>query len=109
MIYFGVILLITALHLLVGRRAFCHCVCWMAPFMIIGTKVSDWLKLPRLRLKSNKDSCINCKQCSKKCPMSLDVEMMVETVNMKNSECILCGECIDICPKKTIVYTFKNG
>jgi len=109
MIYFGVILLIAVLHLLVGRRAFCHCVCWMAPFMIIGTKVSDWLKLPRLRLKSNKDSCINCKQCSKKCPMSLDVEMMVETVNMKNSECILCGECIDICPKKTIVYTFKNG
>ena len=71
MIYFGVILLITALHLLVGRRAFCHCICWMAPFMIIGMKVSDWLKLPRLHLKSNKDSCISCKQCSKKCPMSL--------------------------------------
>ena len=107
-IYFGVVLLIAALHLLVGRRAFCHCVCWMAPFMIIGTKVSDWLKLPRLRLKLNNDSCIGCKQCSKKCPMSLDVKAMVETKNMKNSECILCGECIDICPKKSIAYTFKN-
>jgi len=108
MIYFGVVLLIAVLHLLVGKRAFCRSVCWMAPFMIIGTKISDGLKLPRLRLISNQDSCIGCKQCSKKCPMSLDVKTMVETANMKNSECILCGECIDICPKKTISYAFTN-
>jgi len=107
-IYFGVILLIAVLHLTVGKRAFCHCVCWMAPFMIIGTKVSDWLKLPRLRLKSIHKSCIGCKQCSKKCPMSLDVKTMVDNINMKNSECILCGECIDICPKKAIKYSFKK-
>ena len=108
MIYFGVILLAAVLHLLVGTRAFCHSICWMAPFMILGTTLSDWLRLPRLRLKSNQGSCIGCKQCSKKCPMSLDVKTMVETANMKNSECILCGECIDICPKKAISYTFGN-
>ncbi|MCL2717475.1 MAG: 4Fe-4S dicluster domain-containing protein [Lachnospiraceae bacterium] len=108
MIYFGVILLIAGLHLLVGRRAFCHSVCWMAPFMIIGMKVSDWLRLPRFRLKSNKDICIKCNQCTKICPMSLDVMAMVESENMKNSECILCAECIDICPKKSIEYTFTN-
>jgi polyferredoxin len=78
----------------------------MAPFMIIGMKVSDWLRLPRLSLKSDKSNCNGCNQCSKKCPMSLDVKTMVETSNMKNSECILCGECIDICPKKSIEYTF---
>ena len=108
MIYFGVILLITILHLLVGKRAFCHTVCWMAPFMVIGTRISDWLALPRLQLKQNQNTCIGCNQCSEICPMSLDVKVMVETANMKNSECILCGECIDICPKKTIAYTFKN-
>jgi len=107
MIYFGVILLIASLHLFVGKRAFCHSVCWMAPFMIMGMKVSDLLRLPRLRLKSNRDSCNGCKLCSKKCPMSLDVKVMVETANMKNSECILCGECVDICPKKSIAYAFR--
>ena len=109
MIFFGVVTLITMLHLLVGKRAFCHSVCWMAPFMIIGMKVSDWLRLPRLRLKPDKDSCTGCSLCSKKCPMSLDVKTMVETANMKNSECILCGECVDVCPKKSISYTFKNN
>ncbi|MCL2579975.1 MAG: 4Fe-4S binding protein [Oscillospiraceae bacterium] len=108
MIYFGVILLIVTSHLIVGKRATCHCVCWMAPFMIIGTKVSDRLKLPRLRLKSDRESCTGCNLCTKKCPMSLDVKAMVKAANMKNPECILCGECIDICPKKSIAYTFKN-
>jgi polyferredoxin len=107
-IYFGVIFLIAALHMFVGKRAFCHCVCWMAPFMIIGTKMSDWLKLPRLRLKPNQESCNGCNLCSKKCPMSLDVKTMVETANMQNAECILCGECIDICPKESITYAFNN-
>jgi len=107
-IYFGTILLITVLHILVGKRAFCHCVCWMAPFMIIGTKVSDLIKLPRLRLIANGNNCSGCKLCTKKCPMSLDVKEMVETARMRNAECILCGECINICPKKCIAYSFKD-
>ncbi|MCL2568108.1 MAG: 4Fe-4S binding protein [Oscillospiraceae bacterium] len=107
-IYFGVLLGALVFQLLLGKRSFCQCACWVAPFMIIGTNVSDWLKLPRLHLKTNAASCVGCKQCSKKCPMSLDVKAMVETENMKNPECILCGECVDICPKKSISYTFKN-
>ena len=107
MIYFGV--LFGALAFLpLGKRSFCQFACWVAPFMIIGTKLSDLLKLPRLHLKPDKYSCIGCKQCSKKCPMSLDVKAMVEAANMKNSECILCGECVDVCPKKSIAYAFQQ-
>ena len=108
MIYFGVILLIAVLHLLVGRRAFCHCVCWMAPFMIIGTKIANRLNIPVLHIKADKTKCNGCKKCSEKCSMSLDVKTMVETEKMANSECILCGECIDICHKKAIKYSFKK-
>ena len=108
MIFFGVIILITTLHIFVGKRAFCHSVCWMAPFMIIGMKLSNLLRLPRLRLKPDRDSCTGCNLCSKKCPMSLDVKTMVETTNMESTDCILCGECVDICPKKSISYTLKK-
>ena len=107
-IYFGVILLITLLHISVGKRAFCYTVCWMSPFMVIGTKMSELLRLPRLRLKANQDTCINCNLCTKKCPMSLDVKSMVLNNNMKNSECILCGECVDVCPKGVLEYIFKK-
>ena len=108
MIYYGIILLVAVPHLTMGKFAFCHYVCWMAPFMVIGTKVSDWLKLPGLHLKSNKEICTGCKICSVKCPMSLDVKRMVECGDMRNTECVLCGECIDHCPKKAIVYSFKK-
>lgn len=29
----------------------CHSLCWMAPFMVIGEIVSDFLHIPRVRLK----------------------------------------------------------
>jgi len=107
-IYYGVIVLIMVLAFTVGKRSFCHYVCWMAPFMIVGRKVSNVFKLPSLRLKADKEKCIHCKKCSDKCPMSLEVEEMVQNINMENAECILCGECVDVCPKKVINYSFKR-
>lgn len=108
MIYYGVILLIVILSLTVGKRAFCHYLCWMAPFMVIGAKIANWLRMPTLHLKLNTSGCIGCGKCSEKCPMSLDVKEMVQNESMKNSECILCGECIDTCPKKVIGYSVKK-
>lgn len=36
-VYYIVLALILILSLTAGRRAFCHYVCWMAPFMALGT------------------------------------------------------------------------
>jgi Polyferredoxin len=108
MTYFGIITLITILALVVGKRGMCHTICWMAPFMVLGTKLSKCLHLPSLHLQPNSDHCINCKICTGKCPMSLNVHTMVAKNNMTNSECILCGECADSCPKKAISLTFHK-
>lgn len=78
------------------------------PFMIIGTKLKNVLKYPSLHLKVNKDKCISCSSCTKKCPMSLEVMDMVHSETMANSECILCGEYVDICPKSVIKYSIKD-
>jgi polyferredoxin len=40
--------------------------------------------------------------------MSLDVHGMVQLEQMENSECILCGTCIDNC-KSAIRYSFSWG
>lgn len=104
-VYYGVVLLIVILALTTGKRGFCHYACWMAPFVIIGTKIKDYLKVPSLRLSADKTKCIQCKQCSIKCPMSLNVEKAASSGNMTNTECILCGECVDVCPKSVIKFT----
>ncbi|GAK57070.1 4Fe-4S ferredoxin iron-sulfur binding domain protein [Candidatus Vecturithrix granuli] len=86
----------------------CHYVCWMAPFMVLGTALKNILKWPSLHLKANIEQCINCKCCNKACPMSLPVNEMVQRAAMQHSECILCGECVEICPKDVIRYTFSR-
>lgn len=106
-IYYSVVALFVILSFVAGKRAGCHYICWMAPFMIIGTKMKNKLKYPSLHLESYKANCINCKLCIPKCPMSLDVNEMVQKGCMDNTECILCGECVDTCPKGALRYKFK--
>lgn len=107
-IYYGVIFLLLIPALIHGRRTACHYICWMAPFMIIGSKVGQFLHVPQLHIEANKSKCISCKICSRVCPMGLDVEKMVaEGTNSKCSECIQCGACVDNCSKKVLKYSFK--
>lgn len=108
-IYYTVIGILVFLSLAFGKRAGCHYICWMAPFMVIGRKIRNLVKYPSLRLKADKEKCIDCKKCNKSCPMSLDVNTMISNHRMENSECILCGECVDTCPKNVIAYSFSSG
>jgi len=108
-IYYGIVGLVVILSLTAGRRAFCHYVCWMAPFMIIGRKIRNLLAWPALRLKPETDKCVKCQQCTETCPMSLAVQDMVLAGAMERTECILCGNCVDICPKDAIRYSFGGG
>jgi ferredoxin len=38
--------------------------------------------------------------------MSLEVNELVQAGDMENSECILCGSCVDNCPNGAIKYSF---
>jgi len=107
-IYYGVIVLIFLPTLIHGRRASCHYICWMAPFMIVGSKLGKALHIPQLHVKAEKEKCISCGICNKNCPMGLDVKKMVnEKGTTYNAECINCGKCIDNCPKKVLSYSAK--
>jgi polyferredoxin len=108
-IYFIVIGLFVGLAIVVGRRAGCHTMCWMAPFMILGRWIRNRFAWPSLRLAANASACSDCKLCTKSCPMSLDVNAMVHVEQMEHAECILCGTCVDNCSKKAIRYTFSAG
>lgn len=106
-IFYTVVGLITLLSFAIGKRAFCHYGCWMAPFMVIGTKIRNVFKWPALHLEAEKEKCKNCNTCTKNCPMSLEVNSMVQKGSMINSECILCGTCVDGCPEGAIKYAFN--
>ena len=100
------LLLIVLPAFLFGRRSFCHHLCWMAPFMILGRKIRNLFRWPSLRLKAEPEKCTHCHTCTESCPMSLKVETMVFHNRLENTECILCGTCIDNCPSGVIQYAF---
>jgi polyferredoxin len=108
-VYYIIVALFLGLAVAFGRRAACHTICWMAPFMILGRKVRNLFRWPALRLRTEADVCIDCRRCTNACSMSLDVNALVHAGTMEHSECILCGNCVDTCPKDVIHYTFSGG
>ena len=109
MIYYIVVAVFLGLALLLGRRAACHTICWMAPFMIAGRWLRNRVKWPSLRLVAEPASCSDCQTCTRNCPMSLDVNGLVRRAQMEDGECILCGQCVDGCPKGAIHFSFGSG
>ncbi|MCH4184289.1 MAG: 4Fe-4S binding protein [Eggerthellaceae bacterium] len=101
-IYIAIVMLFFIPNLILGRRAMCHCICWMAPFMIIGEHIGQWIHVPQLHVVSDPNRCIKCGLCEKACPMSLPVEQMVPTGAITHSECIQCGACCDACKKDAL-------
>ena len=106
LIYLSVVGLILVLALSLGKRGFCHTACWISPFMVIGSSLGKFLRLPQMQLRSTRNACISCGACTKACPMSLPVQTMVETHTFSNRECILCASCSDACPKKVLKVSF---
>jgi ferredoxin-type protein NapH len=108
-IYYIVIGIFVGLAVLVGRRAGCHAICWMAPFMMIGRWIRNRFGWASLRLVADANACSDCKRCTSNCPMSLDVNAMVQIEAMEDLECILCGTCVDNCARNAIHYSFSAG
>ena len=93
----------------VGRRATCHTICWMAPFMIAGRWIRNRFAWPSLRLAVKKERCTSCGRCTEACPMSIGVTDLVRRGSLEPSDCILCGSCVDTCPKGVIRFSFSKG
>ncbi len=111
--YYGVIAIFFVAALLLGRRAACHSLCWMAPFMILGRKLGDLARLPGIRLVASPERCVSCGNCARVCPMSLDVGTMAKTGKAGHTECIQCGLCTEGCPAGALRLRFgkagRNG
>lgn len=107
--YLVLLLLIVLPAFLVGRRSFCHHLCWMAPFMIIGRQIRNRAGWAALQLAADPGRCKHCQTCTRNCPMSLPVEEMVIAGQLENPECILCGTCVDGCKEKVLAFSWGRN
>jgi formate hydrogenlyase subunit 6/NADH:ubiquinone oxidoreductase subunit I len=64
----------------------------------------------RLQISSN-EKCISCTQCSKYCQVGVDVMAFAknqEPFDNRNSGCIQCGICIDVCPVDVLSFSLRS-
>lgn len=107
-IYLAQIAFITAFAMLAGKRGFCHYFCPIAVMAITGRKIRNLIRWPVLHLSADPGLCTDCRKCRESCPMGLDVNIMVRQGRMENTECILCGCCVDVCQEQAIRYSLMG-
>lgn len=94
-----IILIIIFVVSLFIERAWCRYLC------PLGAALSITSKFRIFKIKRNGNTCINCKACTRNCPMGLDVH---SSESVSSSECISCGDCISSCPVNNTLET-KGG
>ena len=87
-----IIFMITSMFI---NRPFCNYICTG------GARRGLWSVIRIIGIRRDTSRCINCKLCSKACPMNIDV---ANTDFVRHPNCIGCMSCISACPKGCISY-----
>ena len=85
------VIVISVLFLLsiIFRNFWCRYLC---PY---GALLGVFAILSPLKIKRNKDSCIDCNLCAKACPSFVKVDKVNTVIS---DECSTCMSCVDVCP-----------
>lgn len=83
------ILLLSVLGSVFVDRIFCKYLCPLGAFLGLFSKISLF------RIEREESACINCKLCSRKCPVNIPVDTIKV---VKSAECIGCMSCVTTCP-----------
>lgn len=92
----SILLLVTLIGSFFYDRFFCKYLCPMGAFLGLVSKISP------LKIQRDADVCIDCKLCTKSCPVNIPVAELAE---VKSAECIQCQECVSSCPKEGALFS----
>lgn len=94
-----------ALYPFFGGKVWCRYWCPLAAWNQV---LARWYG--KLKIRSS-DKCISCTQCSRFCQVGVDVMSFARNqaaFDNKNSACIQCGICIDVCPMDVLEFTLDD-
>jgi polyferredoxin len=95
-----IILMITLAGSLFYDRFFCKYLCPMGGFLgVLG-------KIGLFKIRRDQSTCIDCKACTKACPVNIQVHTLEQVTD---AECLNCNECVNVCPVKDTLYIAGPG
>ena len=93
---FGILVILMLLSIKI-YRPFCQYLC------PLGAMYGWFNRFSLVQIHWEKESCISCMACQKKCPVNLPPEKI-----SVSPECIKCGQCIEACPAKCLSFRKKK-
>ncbi len=99
----GHFIIIGVLGAVFGSWASCRYICWIAPFLMLGSRIRNLVRLPGLHMAVAQESCSGCERCRDVCPMNVQMPSGEESL-IRSDDCILCGNCIDVCPAQAVRF-----
>lgn len=102
MVFYRIIVITTligiVLSLFYNNRTWCN----FCPMGSIAAFIS-YIKRDKNNILQVSNTCVNCKICSKKCPMGIE-PYKYKGDALSHYDCIQCAKCAIACPKKSISY-----
>lgn len=79
-------------------RPFCKYICPLGAFYGLFQKISV------IRMRVDRDKCVDCGVCAKTCRMNVDPH-----ITPNSNECIRCRDCINACPMHALAMKIGPG
>ncbi len=103
----GHFIIIGVLGAVFGAWASCRYICWIAPFLVLGRRIRDLVRLPGLRIAIQPESCSGCECCRDVCPMNVQM-LSGASRSIRSDDCILCGNCVDTCQAQALRFELSR-
>ncbi len=95
------------LSLTIGKSTTQHYICPFSPWTNTGINISLVFRIPSLTIMTDKEKCVQCKQCNRNCPLNENVCEKVNTNHFDQRQCINCFECVATCITGAISKKWK--
>lgn len=103
-VFVRMIIITTLLSLLLGGIFSPRSWCAICPMGTLSQYISEIRpvsdKISHVTFDSKK--CVNCRICSKNCPIEIDVLKYKDAGKVTNASCLKCEVCVDKCPKNSL-------
>ncbi|HYH04942.1 MAG TPA: 4Fe-4S binding protein [Bacillota bacterium] len=104
MVFWRMIVITTLITVLLGTFYHQRSWCRICPMGTLAGYVAN-LRSFRKRIQQvrfQKEKCIDCKICTKSCPVAINVHGFKEFGQVSDSDCLKCRACIAQCPKQAL-------
>lgn len=103
-VFIRTIIITTVITVILGIAFKQRTWCMVCPMGTMSHYVSK-LKFAKSKMKQvsfEQNKCVNCKICSKNCPIGIDVLSHKNEGKVTDADCLKCNVCVEKCPKKLL-------